>query len=357
MITDFVSTKVSTIMLSNINPKDELARRAKAKVLYNGNNISDYIMDFSYTDDTDKTDDISIKLSDREKLWYKGWFPQTSDMMTAQIELINWDKIGDNKALDLGNFEVDSVDFSQTMSVKGIAAYISSNIRSEKKNKSWEKISLSSIASDIAKNAKLELVYETNINPFYDKSDQNDKSDLSFLEELCKSDGLCVKVTDSQLIIFDESKYDTLPSVATIERGNTYIYGYPTFKRNAKNIYTACEISYFDSKTDKTYKGSFTAPNAPNTGHVLRLRENFNSEKDDIDLNRKAKARLREQNKKEWTVDITLKGDIIYFAGINIDIKGFWNFDGKYNITNCTHSIGSSGYTVKINARKCLEGY
>lgn len=85
----------------------------------------------------------------------------------------------------------------------------------------------------------------------------------------------------------------------TIENGLTYIYGYPSFKRNAKNIYTGCEISYFDSKTDKTYKGSFIAPNSPNTGHILRLKENFNSEKDDINLDRKAKSRLREQNKNE----------------------------------------------------------
>ena len=122
------------------------------------------------------------------------------------------------------------------------------------------------------------MVYETDINPFYDKQDQNDKSDIEFLEQLCKSDGLCLKITDSQLIIFEESKYDALESIATIERCKSYIIGTPNFKRNAKNIYTACEINYFDSKTKQNYKGYFKAPNVGNVGHTLKINEKFNSE-------------------------------------------------------------------------------
>lgn len=68
---------------------------------------------------------------------------------------------------------------------------------------------------------------------------------------------MCLKVTDSQLIIFDESKYDTLEPLLIIKRGSSNTIGVPKFKRNAKNIYTSCEITYFDSKTDKTYKGFF----------------------------------------------------------------------------------------------------
>lgn len=122
----------------------EQARRAKAIILYNGLDISNYVMDFSYTDNTDKTDDISIKLSDRERLWYQGWFPETSDIINVKIEIFDWNKKDDNRSLDLGNFEVDSVEFSNTMQVKEVAAFISSSIRSEKKDKNWEKINLSS---------------------------------------------------------------------------------------------------------------------------------------------------------------------------------------------------------------------
>lgn len=58
-----------------------------------------------------------------------------------------------------------------------------------------------------------------------------------------------------------------------------------------------------------------------NVGHVLKLRENFNSEKDDMNLDRKAKTRLREQNKKEWICDLSLKRDIIFFVGTNVTFE------------------------------------
>ena len=333
------------------------ARRARAKILYNGRDISDHVMDFTYTDNSDKTDDASINLSDREARWAGAWFPETGDTATATIEVFDWNGPNDNRHLSLGSFEIDNVEFAETVTINAVAVPITCSARSEKKCKAWKKISLSSIAGDISGNAGVELVYDTGIDPFYDNADQNDKSDLEFLEELCKSDGLCMKVTDSQLIVFEESKYDAEPAVVTIMRGSTNIIGFPRFLRNAKNIYTACEIAYFDPKTDKTYKGHFEAPTVGDVGHTLKIRENFNGETDDINLNRKAKARLREQNKNEWTCEITLKGDTSWVAGINIAFVGWHRFDGKYHIMTCTHNVGSGGYTVSLSLRRCLEGY
>lgn len=333
------------------------ARRVRSKVAFNGRDVSEHVMDFTYTDNADKTDDVSVTLSDKEERWASIWFPETGDTLDCGLELYDWNSANDNRSIDYGAFEIDNVGFADTVTMNGVAVPITSNPRSEKKTKAWKQMPLSGIASDISGNAGLTLVYDTDIDPFYDQSDQNDKSDLDFLEELCKSDGLCMKVSDGQLIVFEESKYDEMPAAMTIKRGSTDIIGKPKFQRNAKNIYDACEISYFDSKTDKTYEGYFKAPTVGNVGHTLKLRENFNSESDDINLDRKAKARLREQNKNEWTCDMTVKGDITYFSGINVELVGWHKFDGKYHITTCTHKNGSSGYTVSLNMRRCLEGY
>jgi phage protein D len=333
------------------------ARRAKPEIKYNGRDISDFVVDFSYTDNSDKTDDISVKLDDRDELWIGDWFPETGDTVDVSIRVYDWNSVGDNRMLPYGLFEVDNTNYDDAMSINAVAVPITASGRSEKKTKAWKEIALSSIASDIAGTAGLSLTYDTAIDPYYDQTDQNDKSDLDFLTELCKSDGLCVKETDGQLIVFEESAYDAAPAMITIRRGSTDIYGNPKFKRNAKNIYKACEISYFDSKTDTTYTGSFSAPSVGDVGHTLKLRENFNSEQDDINLDRKAKARLREQNKKEWTCDIKLKGDITYCAGINIQLVGWRRFDGKYHVETCTHTIGSGGYVVSLSTRRCLEGY
>lgn len=333
------------------------ARRVKKTVMYNGRDISFYVMSIDFTDNTDVTDDISIKLSDRAERWYNEWFPETGDTLTVSIELINWRWTNDNHKMNFGSFEVDSVELTDTVTVKAVAVPITSSIRSEEKTKAWEKIRLRSIAGEMAARAKLILVYEADINPLYDRSDQNNKSDLAFLEELCKSDGLCVKVTDNQLVIFEESKYDRMEAVVTIKKGVSLYTGKPRFKRSAKNIYSACEISYTDSKTDKTYKGCFVAPNVGKVGHVLKLNEKFNSKTDDMNLDRKAKARLREQNKNEWTVGFTMHDGVLYYAGTNWMIEGWHRFDGKYHIRSVSYQIGDSGFSVDLDMRRCLEGY
>ena len=333
------------------------ARRAKALVKYRGQDISRYVTTFSYTDNYDQTDDLRITLSDRDKRWISDFFPETGDTLEASIEVFDWNRSGDNRTFDFGSFEIDDVSWDGAVSISATAVPITSNGRSEKKHRTWKKVNLSAIAGDIADDAGLELVYDTDIDPFYDVADQIDKSDLEYLEELCKSDGLCLKVTDGQLIVFEESKYENEPEVTTIIRGDSNIIGEPRFNRMAKDVYKACEISHFDPKTDQLYTGYFEAPNVGDVGHTLTLREHFNGEGDDISLDRKAKARCREKNRNEWTCDITMKGDIIYFSGTNVEYEGWYRFDGKYHITNCTHTIGNGGYTTAMRTRRCLEGY
>jgi len=334
-----------------------LARRSRAKIDYNGRDVSDTVIDFAYTDDYDKTDNISIRFSDREGRWLNEWFPETGDTFTAEIEIFDWSSPGDNRTRFLGEFEIDNPEHTDTFAVSGVSVPITSNVRSERKNRAWVDVSLSEIAEDITGNAGLRLVYDTDIDPFYDNADQNDKSDLAFLEELCKSDGLCLKITRGQLIIYEESKYEAEPAVITIRKGSANIKGHPRFNRVAKDIYRACEIKYFCPKINDTYIGYFEDPNASDVGHTLKLRENYNSEYDDISLDRKARARLREKNKYEWTCDIELTGDIIYFTGINVQLEGWGRFDGKYHIYNSSHNINNGGYDVSLRLRRCLEGY
>jgi len=335
-----------------------MSRRCKVKVNFRGVDISEYVESFTYSDNTDFTDDVSVVLSDKDRFWSDKFFPETGDILTAEIQVANRNKTNDNVSVKLGSFEVDDINYNVTkLTLNAVAVPIFSSIRDEKNYKTWENVKLSVIAEDIAKKADLSLVFESDIDPEYDKSEQSGESDLSYLEKLCKAEGLAIKISGKQLVVFNEEKYDTLAPVMTLEVGKSCFYGYPSFKRNAKNIYSGCEIKYFDSKTDKTYTGTFNAPNTGNVKKILRLREKFNSETDTIDYNRKAKARLREQNKKEWTASVKLKGDVVYFAGTNVNLKGFYKFDGKYNITTCSHSISRNGYIVSLNLRKCLEGY
>ena len=126
------------------------ARRARAKVLYMGRDISDFIMDFTFTDNYDQTDDISITLSDKHKVWARSWFPETGATIDATIQVFDWNAQGDNRTLSLGEFEIDNISFSDTVSINAVAVPITSSARSEKKNRTWKDIELSAIAGDIA---------------------------------------------------------------------------------------------------------------------------------------------------------------------------------------------------------------
>ncbi len=336
------------------------SRRAKAEIKYvsvtnkKERDISGYVLSMNYTDNSDKTDDISIELEDRANLWEGDWFPESGDLIIAKIKIMDWTKEGDNRELSLGTFEVDQFNKGQTVTLNGVSVPITSNIRSEPKDKAWENINLKSIANDMSKNAGLTLVYESEYIPYYKRKDQSDESDLSFLEGLCKEDGMCVKISDKQLIIFDESTYDKAETNITLKVGTSDIIGNPNFSRSAKNIYKACEIKYHNSDKDTIYRAYFEDDTVTAQSSILRLKESTSETLDETTLKRKAQSRLREQNKKEWKARMTVVGDLIYFTSSNVMIKGNQKFDGKYNIESATYSVGK-GFTVDLELRKCLN--
>ncbi|MCL2201268.1 MAG: hypothetical protein FWB75_04820 [Oscillospiraceae bacterium] len=333
------------------------ARRAMARVHFRDIDLSGRVVGFTYTDNTDKTDDISVTLTNRDRRLINDLFPERGEKIRASIEVENWMRRGDDRSVNLGEFEIDSVSGISVVTIGAVAVPVANNIRDEKKNRGWRSISLSRIAADIAAGAGLTLVYDTDFDPFYDTIDQNGKSNLSFLEELSRADGLRVKVTDGQLIVYEESKYEQKPAVATLTNGVTNFYGEPQFRKNLRNIYTACEIMYFDSRSDVTRRGFFQAPNATGESKILRLRENAGRQGTETNLDRRARTRLREQNKDEWTGRARVQGDLIYFAGVNINYADFGAYDGKYHTTSCSHAIGGGGYKTTLNTRRVLEGY
>ena len=65
--------------------------------------------------------------------------------------------------------------------------------------------------------------------------------------------------------------------------------------------------------------------------------------------------RLRAANKGEITGKMKMPGDPRMVAGVNIQLKGFGDFDGKYSIDKSTHKIPP--YTTDIEFSKVVEGY
>ncbi|MEK5477576.1 contractile injection system protein, VgrG/Pvc8 family [Paenibacillus sp. FSL R5-0407] len=335
------------------------ARRAVLVLTYNGKeitkDIADFLLDFTYNDAAPGTmDDLQMSLADRERKWQGPWQPTEGDKVKAEIRTINWGKPGEIKSLPLGSFEVDSFEFMgppDVVSIKAISLPVGSSARGEQRTKAWEKAKLKTIAADVAKRAGLKLLYEAKVDPSYDRLDQTEQSDLAFLNDQAKQEGIAVKIASGKLILFDEAEYEKQKSVASIERGKDNILSYQFSWGTAYTAYRACEVSYKPPKSKKVIKYTYTPPGAPKTGPVLKIKQQVDSP---AAAQRLARKSLREKNKEAGKASLTLVGDIRMAAGLTIDIVGWGRFDGKYIIESCRHQINGGGYITTLEIRKVL---
>lgn len=335
------------------------ARRASLKLLYNNKDISadlaPYLLSFSYTDHASgKPDDLQIRLEDRQGLWTGDWWPEKGATLKASLVTQHWIEQGKTEELPLGTFEIDEIEGDSSPSaitIKALSVPESVSLRGEAKTKSWEAVTLSRIAREIAGHAGLSLFYDTDDDQTYDRIEQTEQSDLAFLQKNCEDAGLSLKVSDRQIIIFDEEKYESLEPVMTIVRGDSLVLSH-RFTTTTRDVYSACRVSYSDAKRKQTYSYTYTAPNKPATGKTLVINQRAGSL---ARAEKLARKKLRQRNKGETKMTFTLLGDIRLLAACTVMVQGYGKLDGKYFIETATHS--GSGYKVNIELRGVLEGY
>jgi len=337
-----------------------LARRVGLQLTYDSVDISTdiqtHLINWTYTDNlSGQADDLQINLEDRGQLWSGPWFPDEGATLRAKIIRENWEQDGQKDELSFGAFEIDEVEPSgppSAVTIKAISVPESSSLRGENKNRAWEKTKLSVISEDIASGAGLELFFDTDDDPEYDRIEQTEQSDLAFLQNACNDAGLALKVSDAQVIIFDEAKYEQQDPVDTIVKGQARIKRYRA-RTTLSGLYKSCRVDYHDTDKKEGIKYEFTPPNPPKTGRVLVVNERVKSV---AEAERLAKKKLREANKDGMIFSLTIMGDIKYLAGLTVNLSGWGKSDGKYIITQAVHGQ-QSGYEVKLELRKCLEGY
>ena len=323
-------------------------------VIYQGVNItadmSPDILSITYTDNEDgQADDISIRIKDETKKWMGDWSPELGDKFSVKLMPLN------QMELNCGLVEVDEISASgppTVFDIKGCSVPIKSEIRRVLKNHSWEKITLNDIAKQMASNAGLELLYSVAENPYYERSDQNEESDLSFLHKLAEDEGYSVKVTDSQLVIFDQYDFEQKDPIGTYTAGDSLIKSF-SFNKQSHDLYKSCTCRYHIPKHRKLIQYTYTDPDI-DEGINLKIRKrvaNVNEAK------RKARAALRQKNKHQCTGSLSLVGNTALQAGATINIAGFGKYDGKYIITKSVHSHSTSGYTTGIDIRRVIKGY
>lgn len=338
------------------------ARNVKATIYVNGKNITDdirsYVKSVTYSDAlSDEADTAEIELHDVNHIWREEWFPQRGDTASIELVRVNWN--GDEEeTLPLGSFEIDEIQNSysygsgNTAKVKLNSIPNSSGLRSINESRSWEKVKLSKIAGDIAAEAGMTLFYDTKEDPEIARAEQSEKSNLAFLQKLCHDNGLALKASDGKLIIFDEEKYEEQAPIITLTYGVDAIKRFSATATISK-IYKSCEVNYKHGKKSEEISAKYDDPTKKD-GMTLKINQKVETQ---AEAEKLAKKKLREKNKEEIKISITLIGRFVYLSGNVIELRGHGFYDGNYIIEKSSHKVGQSGYEVTIDLRKCLKGF
>lgn len=277
-------------------------------------------------------------------------------LISATIVQKNWHDNGKDVVLSCGTFELDSVDASgppTKITLKGTSIPYTSTMRTERKNRAWENCNLKAIAEQIGQEAGLQVMYLAENNPVYKRKEQVQKSDITFLQKLCKAAGLALKVTIMTVVIYDAAEYDGKPPIKTIIYGSGDYLSYKLGTSLHDTAYTSCHVSYTDPDSKETIESTYTPDSKDGTGQVLEVNEKVNSTGEAYEL---AKKRLREKNTQQFTASFSMLGDVQLVAGATVRLRGFQSFDKKYKITKATHKL-TGGYTTDIELKQVLEGY
>lgn len=376
---------VNSLRKNAVTQQTGYARRAYPKVIYNKVDISEalkpYLKSVEYTDMlTGQADDLQLTLEDRDGLWLEAWFPDKGATLTASILTQYWTAPTDaEKELPLGLFEIDEIECSAIPSetkIKAVSVPNNTTLRGEGRTRSWEGYTIQKIAQDIANNAGMQLNFSSKDNPTLERVEQTEQSDLAFLDKLCQDNGLSLKVTDNQIVIFDMADMEAaeaslifvrptmkgLDTSVSIDVNSNDMNSESTLKRlkptswrftsSVRDVYKSCTVEHSQGKKKAKISATFTDPNKIE-GKMLLVKKDVKSVEE---AERMARKELREKNKDEVTGSITCMGDTNLSAGLTVTVKGFGKFDGKYILSQVKHSLGS-GYTCSVDLRRCLNGY
>lgn len=322
-------------------------RKANVSIQYNGKDVStklsDFLKTFSYTDvASGESDSMTVDLSNIDKRWINQWFPSKGDKLITKIITSNWIKEGESFTFKCGSFILDDINFNGyplTAKFGALSIPITESFRTTERTKTWKSVTIESIASEIAKRAKVSLSYEGPVIKI-NKLEQSHQTDCDYLKKLCESYGLAMKVYSNKIVIFDEAIYENKKSILTIKEEDLKVWSYNT---TLTNTYTGAEIAYTDVITGKN-----TLVKVGSGNRILKINEIADNLRD---AELKALAKVNNANKNMTTMKITIMANPRIIASSNINIKGLGKLDGKYAVSKVKHVLGSE-YNMSLELRK-----
>lgn len=350
------------------------------------------LLSFTYEDqETGRADGIRLLLKDETGRWAGSWKPQGGEIIDAYLAA--GDVTGqEREEIFCGRFYADLLRVSgapRTFELQAISIPLNQPIRRRLITKAWESRTLKGIAQEIADSVGMQLFYDVQEDPQYDRRDQKQESNLSFLNRLCEDEGFSLKVTDDRIVIFDQASYEKKEPIKTIVLGESNVLSW-SFESQQSDTYKSCTVAWRDPrKKSRSSAGgynldlekpggdtpqydenlnrieraqrnpavsyfTYTDPEIGEEGQEYKLKKRATSK---AEAERLARATLRRLNLRKVTGCLTLIGDPALLSGSVIEVRGFGSFDGRFIIQSASHDVSSSGYTTNLSLRRVNANY
>ena len=235
------------------------ARNIRVIVIFNKVDISDEIAhsisSLNYTDNSKNAiDDLELELENLDYRWLKEWYPDENAQLLVGI---HEEKENETNFLDLGTFYVDEPTFENNrLNLKCLALPLDQNIRDQKNSVAWERITLKELVTQIASKHEMNAEIYAD-DEFFERLDQNQETDLAFINRIVKETGLNMKVSDDKIIIFDDEEMEKNDTIEIFNINDERIRSFSLKKKN-KEIYDNVEVSYYDPDKKKVIKEIIT---------------------------------------------------------------------------------------------------
>lgn len=296
------------------------------------------IESMSYTDSAaDNSDSLEITINAQDSKWASDkWMPYKGASLYAAVTGYHWEGKKDNKGLECGLFVLDDIAYNDTpttLRLNGVAKPADTNFSELERQVVWSNTTIKRIGGDIAK--RYGLGYSYDADDYSIDGDEQDDTDSSYLNDLCKRYGLILKVYAKHLWIYDREKYKGKLAVRNYDRKDI-IQGSFSFTNTLSGTFTGGTFSYTDP--DKNCDITAWVGGGTHTKNVSRRATSV------FDAQVQLCAEINNANHGTCKCTFAVPGDWDIASSNCITLTGYGRaINGKYYIDKVTHSFDRGG--------------
>lgn len=291
----------------------------------------------TYTDNASgESDSVDITVNAQDDRWMDEWFPEKGAVIQPYIRGKNWEREGDSRKIHCGLFVLDDPSFRDTPStwqLGGVAKPSDTDFSDLDREIIWKNTTIRRIGETIA--ARYGLGFSYDAEDYEIEDSEQDGSDGSYYNTLCKNYGLILKVYAKSLWVYDREAYKRKPAVKTIHRSDI-IRGTFNYNTTLSGSYTGGYFTYTDPDKDCDIVCS--------VGGGPRIKSVNHRATSVHDAAIQLCAAINNANHGRTTVRFSLPGEWKVSAGNNIRLEGYGRkINGKYFVDRVTQRATKSG--------------